>query len=283
MTMAGNLYIVSTPIGNLDDMTFRSIQILKSADIIACEDTRHTKKILNYYKIKNRLTSYHDHNESLKSAKLLKDLMNGKSVALVADAGTPCISDPGYKVVKMAIENGINVSTIPGVSSVISALTLSGLPADSFSFFGFAPRNKKAVTVLIDDIKFIKSTLIFFESPKRIRKTISYFLDRLGNRNAAVCRELTKLHEEVIRGTLEEINREIETRETVKGEICLVIEGFKEDRKVRISNDIAPLDKRLRLLKNMEISLSDAVKLTCHELNLPKRGVYQKALEIWDS
>ena len=279
--MPGNLYIVSTPIGNLSDITFRAVQILKCADIIACEDTRHTKKILNHYSIRKNLTSYHEHNENSMSKKLLKDLIKGKNVALVADAGTPCISDPGYKIVRLAIENDIKIVTIPGASSVISALTLSGLPTDSFSFLGFVPRTKKNITTLVDSIKFLRCTLIFFESPKRIRRTLSYFLDSLGNRNAAVCRELTKLHEEVIRGTLEEISQKIEKKDSVKGEICLVIEGYQGSKKNILNDDLILVDNKLKSFKNLEVSLKDAVKFVSQEFNLPKKKIYQQALKMW--
>ena len=281
--ISGNLYIVSTPIGNLDDISFRAVHILKTADIIACEDTRHTRKILNHYDIKNSLTSYHEHNENSKSQKLLKELIRGKNIALVTDAGTPCISDPGYKIVNLALKNGIRVVTVPGASSVISALTLSGLPTDSFSFFGFVPRTKKNISVLIDDIRYLKSTLIFFESPKRIKKTLNFFLDGLGNRNAALCRELTKLHEEVMHGTLEEIGKKIEMRDVVKGEICLVIEGFQEDKNGIREENLNLVHNKLKSLKNLNISMKDAVKVVSEDFNLSKKKIYQMALEIWDN
>ena len=281
--MPGNLYIVSTPIGNLSDITFRAVQILKNADIIACEDTRHTKKILNHYKIASKLTSYHEHNENTKSEKLLKDLKSGNDIALVTDAGTPCISDPGYKIVNLAIKNGIKVVTVPGASSVISSLTLSGLPTDSFSFFGFVPRTVKQISSLIDSIKFLKTTLIFFESPKRISRTLGYFQNGLGNRKAAVCRELTKIHEEVIHGTLEEIRNKIEMNDGIKGEVCLVIEGYQDNNGDRLNNDLSLITKRLKSLKNMKLSLKDAVKVVSQEFKLPKKQIYQKALEIWDN
>lgn len=279
--MSGNLHIVSTPIGNLGDITFRAVQILQSADIIACEDTRHTRKILNHYKIEGRLTSYHEHNENTKSQKLIKYLESGKNIALVTDAGTPCISDPGYKIVNLAIQKGINVTVIPGASSVISGLTISNLPTDSFSFFGFPPRSEKGKGNLIDDIRFIKSTLIFFESPKRIKTTLRYFLQGLGNRNAAICRELTKLHEEVMRGTLKDLCEALEKKQTIKGEICLVIEGFQESKEDKLSRNLTLINKRLNAFKDMNVSLSDAVRETAREFGLPKKEVYRKALEIW--
>ncbi|MGI9533788.1 MAG: 16S rRNA (cytidine(1402)-2'-O)-methyltransferase [Thermodesulfobacteriota bacterium] len=279
--MPGNLYIVSTPIGNLSDITFRAIEILKYADIIACEDTRHTKKVLNHYNIKASTTSYHEHNEDSKSERLLKELLKGKNIALVTDAGTPCISDPGFKIVSHAIKNGVKVVTVPGASSVISSLTLSGLPTNSFSFYGFVPRTKKHIFSLIDNIKILKTTLIFFESPNRIIKTLNYFLDGLGNRNAAVCRELTKLHEEVIHGTLEEIIKKMEIKESIKGEICLLIEGFQENKRDELNDDLILVHNKLKSLKSLKISLKDAVKVVSQEINLPKKEIYQKALEIW--
>ncbi len=280
--MPGNLYIVSTPIGNLGDITFRAVQVLQSVDLIACEDTRHTRKILNHYKIKVRLTSYHEHNENTKSQKLIENLMRGMKVALVTDAGTPCISDPGYKIVDMAVQSGINVDVIPGPSSVVSGLIISNLPTDSFSFFGFVPRSEKGIRDIISDIKFIKSTLIFFESPRRIKKTLRYFLQGLGNRNAAVCRELTKLHEEVMRGTLEDLCEALEKKQTVKGEVCLVVQGFREDKEDKISRSLALIGSRLRFLRDMKVSLSDAVRDTAREFDLPKKKIYARALEIWD-
>ncbi len=279
--MSGNLYIVSTPIGNLGDITFRAVQTLQSADLIACEDTRHTRKLLDHYKIEGRLTSYHEHNENTKSQKLIKDLESGKNVALVTDAGTPCISDPGYKIVDLAVQKGMNVTVIPGASSVISGLTISGLPAGSFSFFGFPPRSEKGMEKLISDIRPVKNTLIFFESPRRIKKTLRYFLQGLGNRKAAVCRELTKLHEEVMRGTLEDLCETLEKKRTIKGEICLVIEGFQESKEDKMRRSLTLISDRLKSLRDMNVSLSDAVRDTARELGLPKKEVYRKALEIW--
>ena len=210
-------------------------------------------------------------------------MKEGSDIALVTDAGTPCISDPGYKIVKLAIKNGISVITVPGASSVISALTLSGLSTNSFSFFGFIPRTSQHINSLIEDIKFLKSTLIFFESPNRIKKTLKIFQEALGNRNAALCRELTKLHEEIIHGTIEEIRENINLKEGIKGEICLVIEGFKGDSKNKSNNESTLVDNRLKSLKKLKISLKDAVKVVSQEFNLQKKEIYQKALKIWDN
>ena len=166
---------------------------------------------------------------------------------------------------------------------MISALTLSGLPTDSFSFFGFPPRTKKHIGLLIDDIKFLKSTLIFFESPNRVKKTLSYFLEGLGNRNAAVCRELTKIHEEVITGTLKEVLQRIEKKDVFKGEICVIIEGFRDNKKATLNYDLTLISKKLQSLKDLEISLKDAVKVISKDFKISKKEIYQKALEIWDN
>lgn len=281
--MAGKLYIVATPIGNLEDITFRAISILKKVDLIACEDTRHTKKLLNYYKIKTPTTSYHEYNEVEKSKKLLSDLKKGKNIAIVSDAGTPSISDPGYRAVKLAAENNVEVLSIPGSSAIVTALTSSGLPTDSFSFFGFLPKTKKNNLEFLEKIKDYEQTLIFFESPKRVVKSLNYMLNIFGNRNAALCRELTKIYEEITRGKIEELIEVLERRKDVKGEFVLIVEGKKEDRKKSLSDELDIVDKRLKKLKNLNISLKDAVKVVSEELKITKNKIYKKALTIWDN
>ena len=227
--MAGILYIVSTPIGNLKDISQRAIDVLKESDLIACEDSRHTKKLLTHFSINTPLTSYHEHNELTKSQKLLEQLKEGNNIAIVTDAGTPCVSDPGYRVVRLARENSIKIVPVPGASSAIAALTVSGLPSDRFIFLGFLPRTKKQIENLLDHYIHEPSTLIFFESPKRIKKTLTYLSALLGNREAAVCRELTKMHEEIVHGNLETLIEIFDTRKEIKGEITLVIEGYQGD------------------------------------------------------
>ncbi len=279
--MTGTLYIVSTPIGNLSDISSRAIKVLKDADIIACEDSRHTKKLLSHYSVDTRLTSYHEHNEITKSQKLVEELKDGKNIALVSDAGTPSISDPGYRIVKLAIKNSIPVVPIPGPSSVISALTVSGLPPDKFTFLGFLPKTKNQIEKLCDQYINEPHTLIFFESPRRIKKSLKFILDILGNREASVCRELTKMHEEIVCGTLNELAEIFNDREDIKGEVTLVIKGYQLDTKDSLNNDLKALSNRLKTLKKLRLSLKDSVKVVCEDYSMPKKVIYEKALEIW--
>ena len=279
--MTGTLYIVSTPIGNLSDISSRAIKVLKDADIIACEDSRHTKKLLSHYSVDTRLTSYHEHNEITKSQKLVEELKDGKNIALVSDAGTPSISDPGYRIVKLAIKNSIPVVPIPGPSSVISALTVSGLPPDKFTFLGFLPKTKNQIEKLCDQYINEPHTLIFFESPRRIKKSLKFILDILGNREASVCRELTKMHEEIVCGTLNELSEIFNDREDIKGEITLVIKGYQLDTKDSLNNDLKAVSNRLKTLKKLRLSLKDSVKVVCEDYSMPKKVIYEKALEIW--
>ena len=218
--MAGSLYIVSTPIGNLKDITKRSLEVLASVDLIAAEDTRITKRLLNHFDIKNNLISYNDYNENTKYEYLLDILKSNKDIAVVSDAGTPCISDPGYRIVNAANILGFNVVTIPGPSSVIAALSISGLPSDSFYFEGFLPK-KKGRTKRLNYLKDLDCTVIIFESPKRLLKTLNDILLVSGNRVVSLCKELTKLHENVKLGYLENIIKEVDSG--VKGEYIVLI------------------------------------------------------------
>ena len=202
--MSGNLYIVSTPIGNLDDISFRALKILEEVDIIAAEDSRISRRILEHYKIKNTFISYNNYNENKKYLHLIDILKDNKNIALVSDAGTPCISDPGYKIVNAAKIEGINVITIPGPSSVISALSISGLPSDKFYFEGFLPK-KKGRNKRFSYLEELDCTIIIFESPRRLIKTLNDIFNVLGNRVVAVCKELTKLHEDVKVGYLDKM------------------------------------------------------------------------------
>lgn len=280
--MPGKLFIVSTPIGNLEDITLRALSTLKRVDVIACEDTRHTKKLLNHYGIHTPTTSYHEHNEINKSKKLIDDIKNGKSIALVSDAGTPCISDPGFRLTKLAAENSIDIISIPGPSAILSAITLSGLSADSFIFLGFVPKTQKKIVEFFEEVKEYKSALIFYESPKRILKSLKCAAEVLGDRNATLSREITKIHEEVIRGKITKLIEDLSTKDIIKGEFTVVIEGNKEDKHKVSSNDLNYIDKRLKSLKKIEISLKDAVKVVSKDLNYPKKKIYEKALLIWN-
>lgn len=223
-TKNGKLYIVSTPIGNLGDITLRAIRILKEVGIVAAEDTRHTRHLLNHYQISSMLTSYHDFNKEEKAEILLQKMKEGTDVALVSDAGTPGISDPGYLLIKRSIEEGIGIVSIPGPSSPMAALSISGLPTDAFIFEGFLPRKKGQRTKRIEALKDDKRTLILFESPYRIRKTLEELVSTMGDRRVALVREITKVYEEVIRGAISEVKKRLGDKR-IRGEITLVIEG----------------------------------------------------------
>ena len=205
--MKGKLYIVSTPIGNLEDITLRAIRILNEVDLIACEDTRVTKKLLSHYRIQKPLTTYHEHNEREKAVELLSLLEAGKNIAVVSDAGTPGISDPGYRLVSLASQKGIDVISIPGPSAAIAALSVSGLPTSSFIFFGFLPKSTKKRRELLESIKESTQTLVFYESPNRVIETLKNMFEILGDRQVSVSRELTKMFEETLRGKISSIDR----------------------------------------------------------------------------
>tara|TARA_B100000579_G_C22846114_1_gene864456 strand:+ start:2798 stop:3481 length:684 start_codon:yes stop_codon:yes gene_type:complete len=220
----GTLYIVSTPIGNLSDISFRALEILEEVDLIAAEDSRITKRLLNNYKIKNSFIAYNNYNENKRYFDLIEKLKDGKNIALVSDAGTPCISDPGYKVVNTAKILGINVVTIPGASSVIAALSISGLPSDKFFFEGFLPK-KKGRNKRFDFLASLDCTIIIFESPRRILKTLNDIFNNLGNRVIGLCKELTKLHENVKIGYVENIISE--DLDSIKGEYIILVANKK--------------------------------------------------------
>lgn len=218
------LYVVSTPIGNLEDITFRAVRVLKEVHIIAAEDTRHTRKLLSHYNIHTPLMSFHQHNEELASEKFVGLLNEGKNIALVSDAGTPAISDPGFKLVRSAVEAGIKVETIPGASAAISALALSGLPTDQFTFIGFLPDKEGKRKTRLEEVKEHRGTLVFYVSKWKVEKTLKDMLEVLGDRPAVYCRELTKMHEEILRGSLTQILVAIGEKE-IKGEVTLVVGG----------------------------------------------------------
>ena len=221
----GILYVVATPIGNLEDITYRAINILKSVDIIAAEDTRHTLKLLNHYEISKHLISYHRHNEEIKSGELIKELKEGKDIALVSDAGTPGICDPGEVVIKKCIEEEIKVVPVPGACAFVNALISSGLNTDTFLFLGFLPLNKKNRKQKLEQIKESTQTTIIYEAPHKLQSTLKDLEEFVSDRNVVLARELTKIHEEFIRGNIKEI---IEKSKDVKGEMIILIEGKPE-------------------------------------------------------
>ena len=277
--MGSVLYIVSTPIGNLEDITLRAVRILKEVDLIACEDTRTTKKLLTRFGINTPLTSYHEHNEEKKARELVSLLAQGKSVALVSDAGTPTVSDPGYRLVRLASEEGITIVPVPGPSAVLSALSVSGLPTSNFSFFGFPPRSKKQITEFLESIKDYKGTLIFYESPKRVVKTLEAMALVFGDREVSVSREITKLHEETLRGGLSEVAALLKSRKEVKGEVTVVVEGGSGAEK-ELSEEQAEL--LLMRLRGEGMTLKGAVEEISTNTDYPKRKAYKQALSIWD-
>lgn len=222
--MSGSLYIVSTPIGNLEDITLRALRILKEISLIAAEDTRHTRKLLSHYGIHTPMTSYHDHNKLEKAKMLIAKLKEGDDIGVVSDAGTPGISDPAYYLIKRAIEEGINIIPIPGPSALTTALPISGLPTDRFSFSGFLPSRRSRREKVLKGLSKAGHTIIIYESPHRILKTLNEIKETFGERRVSLARELTKMHEEVIRGMLSEVIKKIEINRP-KGEMVLIIEG----------------------------------------------------------
>lgn len=225
--MPGKLYIVATPIGNLEDITKRALRVLSEVDLIAAEDTRHTRKLLTHYNIHNNLVAYHEHNEERQAQALFKRLKGGTSIALVTNAGTPGISDPGYRLICRSREDGVTIIPVPGPSAAIAALSISGLPTDQFYFAGFPPMKIGKRKSFFEGLRNLKATLIFYESPHRIHKTLALMRDIFGNRNCAVVREMTKIHEEFIRGPIGDIVESLSKR-SLKGEMVILLEGVRK-------------------------------------------------------
>src|SRR5258705_6617273 len=222
--MAGTLYLIATPIGNLEDITHRAVRLLGEVDVIACEDTRHTNKLLNHYGINTRTISYHEHNERERSMELIERLKSGADVAVVSDAGTPGIADPGFRLARLAIDCDVQVVPVPGASALISALVASGLPTDEFFFGGFLPARSRARRARLAELRSLHATLVFYEGPHRIAATLKDAQEILGERQAVVARELTKMHEEIARGRLSELALRFSAAESARGEMVLIID-----------------------------------------------------------
>jgi 16S rRNA (cytidine1402-2'-O)-methyltransferase len=269
--LSGTLYLVATPIGNLEDITFRAVRVLKEADLIACEDTRQTRKLLDRYGIAKPTVSYHEHNERERSPELTAKLLNGSTVALVSDAGTPLISDPGYRLVRAAIDSGIRVEAVPGASAVSTALAASGLPTDSFYFGGFLPAKSGQRLRALEALRDEAATLIFYEAPHRIVDTLAAVAQALGERPVVVARELTKMHEEFLRGTSSEVRTALEARESVKGEITLLI-----GKRAAALEDDTPLAVAVDACVAQGMRRMEAIKAVAHRRGLPKRAVYDE-------
>lgn len=280
--MVGKLYLVPTPIGNLKDMTIRGVEVLTSVDIVAAEDTRQTLKLLNHFNLKKTLVSYHQHNEQGKSESIIDQLRDGKSVAIVTDAGTPGISDPGAVVVKKCIEEGIEFEVLPGATAITTALVYSGLDTTKFLFRGFLSRETKERKAVMDEIKDSKETLIFYESPHRLLSTFSFLQENLGDRNISVCRELTKIHEEIKRGKISEMI-DYFSQINIKGEFVLVVEGKRqedidkenEDKWANIS-----IKDHIIMLVDQGITKKEAIKIVSKERNISKKEVYKESFDI---
>lgn len=270
--MLGNLYLVATPIGNLDDITIRAIKILNTVDIIAAEDTRHTLKLLNYLKIKKPLISYYKQTEKGKSDILIEKLVKGENIALVSDAGTPGISDPGFEIVKKCIENGIKVIPIPGACAFINALIGSGLKTDEFIFIGFLPVNQTEKKRKLEEIKEENKTLIFYEAPHKIEGTLRKILEILGNRKTVLARELTKIHEEYIRGNLEEI---IEKQIQTKGEFVIIVEGNNKGKRDNFILNELSLEAHYEYYQKKGLGKKEIIKKIATDRNTSKNEIYQ--------
>lgn len=270
--MLGNLYLVATPIGNLKDITLRAIEVLEKVDMIAAEDTRHTLKLLNHLKIKKPLISYYKQTEKNKSEVLINILQEGKNVALVSDAGTPGISDPGEEVVKKCIQKGINVIPIPGACALVNALICSGLNTREFSFIGFLPTNQTEKKKKLEEIKNEVRTLIFYEAPHKLNGTLQKMLEVFGNRNCVLARELTKIHEEYIRGTLAEISNQ---QNEIKGEYVILIEGSTEVKEDRLILNELSLEAHYEYYENKGLAKKEIIKKIASDRNKSKNNIYQ--------
>jgi 16S rRNA (cytidine1402-2'-O)-methyltransferase len=274
------LYLVATPIGNLEDITLRAVRVLKEVDLIACEDTRQTQKLLNHYGIATRTISYHEHNELTRSAELVKEMQEGASVALVTDAGMPGISDPGYRLISLAIRHHVPVVPIPGASAFLAALVASGLPTDSFRFSGFLPAKRGERRAVLEAIRTSPRTQVFYEAPHRIIEALADVVEILGNaRHVVIAREVTKLHEEFLRGRAGEILEALKARDAVKGEITLLI-GKAEEEDARVGTDafVRPSVRQRveQIMAEEKVDEKSALKKVAKERGVSKSEAYRE-------
>jgi len=271
----GTLYLVATPIGNLQDITLRALDVLRTVDLIACEDTRRTGNLLNHLRISNRMVSYHEHNEHERAEELADRLLAGASIAVVSDAGTPGINDPGFRIVGRAIEIGASVIAVPGPAAFVSAAVVSGLATDSLFFGGFLPSKRSERRKRLEAVSELPATLIFYEAPHRLARSLVDCADVLGDRRAVIARELTKMHEEVVRGSLSQLaTRYADSK--VKGEIVLLIDRQKAERVVQ--GEPKSLAKRIRALEKEGLDPKTALKKVAKEFGLSKSEAYRQML-----
>ncbi|MDS1029756.1 16S rRNA (cytidine(1402)-2'-O)-methyltransferase [Bacillota bacterium LX-D] len=274
---AGSLYLVGTPIGNLEDMTFRAVKVLQEVDLIAAEDTRHSRKLLTHYDIHTPLTSYFQHNQKAKGPILIEQLLQGQNIALITDAGMPGISDPGYDLVVMAQEQGIQVIPIPGPSASIAALVVSGLPTDRYAFEGFLPREEKVKKARLEQIRQEERTLIFYEAPHRLKKTLSSLFTCLGDRKAAAAREITKKYEEVQRGTIGSL-LEYYQHHDPKGEFTLIVAGREQVPVAAEKKDLQEIVEEIFSMEAQGLDRKVVLKELAQKYSLPKRELYQAVI-----
>lgn len=279
--MQGKLYLCATPIGNLEDITLRVLRILQEVDLIAAEDTRNSVKLLNHFDIHTPMTSYHEYNKYDKAKELIEKMRQGKNIALITDAGTPGISDPGEELVRMCAEEGIEVTSLPGASACITALTLSGLSTRRFAFEAFLPADKKERQAVLQELPEETRTLILYEAPHRLRKTLEELYQTLGNRRMTICRELTKKYETAFRTNLEEAIRHYETEEP-RGEYVLVIEGKKQEELQKERQEAwkeMSLEEHMKFYEAQGTPRKEAMRLVAKDRGLSKREVYQALLK----
>lgn len=272
--MSGKLYLVATPIGNLEDITIRALNVLKNVDLIAAEDTRHTLGLLNHFEINKPLISYYKETEKKKSPILIEKLLNGTNIALVSDAGTPGISDPGEEIVKEAIKNNIDIVPIPGACAFVNALISSGMNTREFSFIGFLSANKKERKDKLEEIKYETRTLIFYEAPHKLKTTLESMLEVLGDRKIVLARELTKIHEEFIRGNLSTI---VEQFVDIRGEFVIILEGnsiSKQEKEILDLNSLS-MDEHYKFYENQGLDKKEIIKKMAKDRNINKNEVYQ--------
>ncbi|WP_434797975.1 16S rRNA (cytidine(1402)-2'-O)-methyltransferase [Terrisporobacter vanillatitrophus] len=277
--MSGKLYICPTPIGNLEDITYRTLRVLNEVDLIAAEDTRHSVKLLNHFEISKPLTSYFEHNKDSKGIYLINKLLEGENIALISDAGMPGISDPGEDLIKLAIEHNIEIDVLPGATAFVVALVGSGMNTHKFAFEGFLDRDKKIRRSRLEEVKEEERTMIFYESPHRLKDTLKDMLKILGNREISVNRELTKKYQEVIREDIETVIN-IFNEKDVKGEFVLIVDGFKGEK--TLADDYSNLSEReyVEALLDDGMSKKDAIKVVCKERKLKKDVVYKQVLDL---
>ena len=273
--MKGTLYIVSTPIGNLEDITLRALKVLKDVDVIAAEDTRRSSKLLTHYGISKPLISYWGEKEKVRSTEILERLHAGQSVALISDAGTPGISDPGAVLIRKALEEAIDVVSVPGVTALIAGLSVSGISTDEFTFMGFLPARKSQRQKVLKDLSYEQRTLVFYEAPHRILETLSDMEEIFGERKAAVIKEISKIYEEIIRGNISEVFRTLE-KTTIAGEYVIVMEGRAEEKKLTSDDAL----QEVSTLMKKGLGRKEAVKKVAEAYGLSKKELYDKSLKV---